>query len=256
MRPTASGDSQTGQRERNEDRFGIAPDRGLFVVADGMGGYFGGEVASRLAVETIDDCFLERSPTTPAQDLMDIAFREANEEVRCARVDELEDMGSTLSALAITAREAVIGHVGDSRVYMLRRGELRRITRDHTVIESLKAVGIAGPSLQDVFGHMITKAIGVQEELAPDLIAIEIEAGDRFLLCTDGLTDVVDDEAIAEILGSGSASSACSRLTMEALRRGTKDNVTALVVDIDRDSSEPAHATPHGARDAPSTPAP
>lgn len=255
MRPLAFADSQTGQRERNEDSFGIATDLGLFVVADGMGGYCGGEVASRLAVQTVDDCFFERNGATPAQDLMDVAFREANEEVRCARVDELEDMGSTLSAVAITAREAVIGHVGDSRVYLLRGGTLRRITRDHTVIESLRAVGITGSCIHNAFSHMITRAIGVAAEPEPDLVRVEIEAGDRFLLCTDGLTDVVDDETIAELLGAEAAPTACSRLVEEALRRGTRDNVTALVVDLVPESSDPAHALRIGPRESPATPA-
>jgi PPM family protein phosphatase len=254
MRPQAFGDSRTGQREQNEDSFGIETDLGLFVVADGMGGYSGGEVASRLAVQTIDDCFFENRDATPTRDLMDIAFREANEEVRCARVDDLEDMGSTLSALAITAREAVIGHVGDSRVYLLRRGELRRITHDHTVIENLTAVGITGACIHNAFSHMITRAIGVSAEPDADVIRLEVQPSDRFLLCTDGLTDVVDDETIAKLLGAGPPRSASARLAEEALRRGTRDNVTALVVDVLPESSDPVLAIPRGPEDSPASP--
>jgi serine/threonine protein phosphatase PrpC len=255
MRVRAWCDSRIGGREKNEDCYGIADDLGLFVVADGMGGYVGGEVASRLAVRTIDDCFHELADGVgpSAWERMDLAFRQANEEVRCARIDDLEEMGSTLSALVIGEREAVIGHLGDSRVYLLRRGELRRITSDHTVVESLKAAGVTSAGIHSAFSHMITKAIGVNQETEADLHCIEIEAGDRFLLCTDGLTDVVDDEVIAEILASGPAWAACRELTEEALRRGAADNVTALVVEVKaeghdsltpRSSNDPAHSAP------------
>jgi PPM family protein phosphatase len=244
MRLIAFAESRVGAREQNEDSFAIVGDLGLFVVADGMGGYQGGEVASNLAVRTVDGKFHERTAADarPARDLMGEAFREANVEVRSARSDDLDHMGTTLSALAITGRQAVIGHIGDSRVYLLRWGELRRITCDHTMVESLKAVGVTNTSIYGIFSHVITRAIGIAEEPNTDLSCVEVEVGDRFLLCTDGLTDVLDDATIGRTMTALPPWESCEALVEEALRRGARDNVTALVVEVKPEPSDAARA--------------
>jgi serine/threonine protein phosphatase PrpC len=235
MELVAFADSRVGNREKNEDAVGIVRESGLFVVADGMGGYQGGEIASRLAVDIVGGCFralaVDASPLD-AMVQMDAAFRRANEDVRAEQTGDLASMGATLTALVIRGREAVIGHVGDSRVYRFRGSALQRITRDHTFVESLKDAGVYSAGIHRCFSHVLTRAVGTAEDCTPDLHMEELEAGDRFLLCTDGVTDVVDDETIAAVLASEPASESCRTLVAEALRRGSPDNVTALVVEV------------------------
>ena len=232
-------ETHIGRRAHNEDWYGISEDVGLFVVADGMGGYDGGEVASRIAVTAVDAFYRDADlgASSETDDLflkksrMDTAFRLANLEVRRHRHGRFSKMGSTLSAMLIEEDRALIGHVGDSRVYRFRRGRLRQLTADHSLVMALKNAGMSDVIVSRL-GHIITRAIGVHESTAPDIVIERVLPGDRFLLCTDGLTDVVQDEVIEAVMRDVPVCDVCSTLVREALKRGGDDNITALLVEV------------------------
>jgi serine/threonine protein phosphatase PrpC len=231
----AYADTHTGGRSSNEDWYRLDAALGLFVVADGMGGTAGGARASRLAADAVDTFY--RDPPDDAPDpatgcCMGEAFRRANEAVRRHRVGALAKMGSTLTALAIRDGRATIGHVGDSRAYRLRAGRLERLTADHSLVAALESAGITSLVIHSRFGHVVTRAIGLAESAFPDIVYERVEVGDRFVLCTDGLTGSLEDERIERVVGTLPASEAATALVEEALRRGAEDNVTALVVEV------------------------
>jgi serine/threonine protein phosphatase PrpC len=234
----AFAETHIGQRAQNEDWYGVSEDVGLFVVADGMGGYRGGEVASRIAVSAVDGFYrdLARRPFEEFDDgllkrsRMDAAFRLANLEVRRHRRGVLAKMGSTLSALIVRGRRALIGHVGDSRVYRFRQGQLERLTADHSLVAAMQHAGVSKMMVSRL-GHIITRAIGINDTTLPDVLSEEVEHGDKFLLCTDGLTDMVSDDRISEMILDVPVADVCSELVREALRRGGDDNITALFVE-------------------------
>jgi PPM family protein phosphatase len=234
MISVAFADTHVGQRPNNEDWYRVCPNLGLYVVADGMGGYAGGELASRIAVGALDWFYRDGDTDEEllADNRMGQAFRLANVEVRRQRQGALAKMGSTLSALVVRNGRALIGHVGDSRVYRCRAGRLEQLTSDHSLIASMKAAGLSNMLISSRFGHIITRAIGVSDDTDPDIITETALPGDRFLLCTDGLTDVLDDETIGALLCSNPAAEAATALVEEALRCGGEDNITAVVVEI------------------------
>ncbi|MEO0322123.1 MAG: protein phosphatase 2C domain-containing protein [Myxococcota bacterium] len=241
----AAAESITGRRENNEDSFSSRDDLGLFVVADGMGGHEGGEVASRVAVETLVNFFgrmdteatpaKERSGTALAEERMALATRMAHAEVTRLATGPLADMGTTLVALwKLGDGQALVAHLGDSRVYRLRGSELVRLTRDHSFLAELDAAGAGSlvGQLPGAFSAMVTRCISARMDATPETTLIEVRPGDTFLLCTDGLTDVVDDDDIAAVLlGSASAADAAAELVDVAYEAGSLDNITALVVD-------------------------
>jgi serine/threonine protein phosphatase PrpC len=227
-----------GRRDRNEDCHLAKPDLGLYVVADGMGGHDGGEVASHLAVDIVHDFFeraAERAIASPhaAEDMMEMAFRLAHREVARERVGPLSEMGTTLAAVFLHGAHATIAHVGDSRVYRLRDGRLDRLTRDHSLYAEIEAAGVtvAIPAAR-AFGHVITRAIGVPGNADPEISTVEVEPGDSFLLCTDGLTDTVDDDRIATILRELTPELAASALIGEAWINDSSDNITVVVAQV------------------------
>jgi PPM family protein phosphatase len=244
--------TEAGRRPCNEDRCGIEATVGLFAVADGMGGYEGGEVASQLAVDALRGVYLEVAGK-PDDDvdgallqrgLMSTAFGRANSAVRGRRQGKLSRMGCTLSALVIRGDRALVGHMGDSRVYRLREGSarLQQLTADHSLVAKMRAMGVESAIMEARFGHIITRAIGVSEVSRPDIFNEAVEPGDRYLLCTDGLTDVVCDARIESVLRDSSADAVCSILIREALRGGSEDNVTALLVEVSADPPDPDRA--------------
>ena len=233
--------SFTGRRPQNEDACHVDAPRGLYIVADGMGGHAGGEVASRLAVDTLRG-FFERSTRVEIdaevecgieETRMDMAFRLAHREVHRQRHGTLADMGTTLVAMLLRGDRALIAHVGDSRIYRLRGGELTQLTRDHSVCAELKAAGVELTAKTRAFSHVITRAIGMDGQADPDIRTVHAVSGDLFLLCTDGLTDCVPDDRIASILGRVDGDLAAVALTAEAYARGSRDNITAVVVRVD-----------------------
>ncbi len=210
-----------------------------FAVADGIGGHVSGEVASRLAISLLIEYALQTPDWILGRDeqllakIMDRAaqrIRAVNEAVVAHGQGQegLWRMGTTLS-LALTMRDdLIVAHVGDSRVYLFRSGELLRLTRDHTVGQ--ERADKNSPDA-DRFRHILTRAIGLpQTGGEPDVYRYKLADGDRLLLCTDGLTDLVDDETIARELARGTPSgTACESLVELALERGGKDNVTVVL---------------------------
>lgn len=243
MRFVAGAATDVGRvREENEDSFLVDDHLDLFAVADGMGGHRAGEVASATALEALRASVAGGEP-------MDDAIRKANEAVleKAAGDDDLTGMGTTLTAVVSRpAREIVVGHVGDSRAYVLRDGELSQLTADHSLVEELVRDGRLTPEQAAVHPQraIITRALGIEPDINVDLYERALETGDRVLLCSDGLTNMVRSDEIATILRREShPARAAERLVDAANEAGGDDNVTAVVLDVvDADASEPAVA--------------
>jgi PPM family protein phosphatase len=248
MPTTSFAHSIAGRRGNNEDSFFVAPELGLYLLADGMGGYHGGEVASRLAVSTIGEFFRlnaeDRNITwpesgdrkrTPTENMVLVAVRMANRAVMEARTGEHHNMGTTLALLVLGMHQAVLAHVGDSRIYCLNRGGLTQLTRDHSLYEHLLASGAADLPSREEFGYsnVIMRAIGLKDGNEPDIMTVSVKPGDTFLLCSDGLSGVLGNEILEDRLRAETPELACRGLIQEAYDQGSRDNITAIVVRAD-----------------------
>ena len=219
-------------RQNNEDS--LYPDRSgesdgpaVLMVADGMGGHVAGEVASRLAINAA------ASSTLDPGDRVAAANRAIREEV--ARQPDLQGMGTTLTLVELTPEgTARFGHVGDSRAYLLREGELRQLTDDHTVAAEYVALGQL--SVEEATGHpqshMLTRCLGLTRFVNVDEFDLELEAGDRLLLCSDGLNLMVAPDGIVENLSGGTADEAAWKLVEVANKAGGHDNTSVIVIDV------------------------
>jgi serine/threonine protein phosphatase PrpC len=227
-------------RANNEDALlvGEGRDETLFVVADGIGGFEAGEVASRIAVDVLRELEADAS--------FDVAIREANRRILAVgRGDErLSGMGTTIVAVRFggTREEPVaeIAHVGDSRAYLLRGGSMRPLTEDHSLVAELVRSGdlTRDQAAEHPQKNLITRALGAEEEVEVDTVVLPVEAGDRLLLCSDGLTDMVPEANIREILANspGDPEKPARDLVSAALDAGGSDNVTVVVVDVRQES--------------------
>lgn len=235
--------SVAGRRASNEDAICARPELGLFVVADGLGGYEGGEVASAIAVDAIYELVLrtaaEADVTWPynvdPQRSVDeneiiVATRLANERIAARRTGVLQQMGSTVAVLRLSGDHAVIGHVGDSRVYRLRAGRLDQLTVDHSVLAQLIAAGTPVDPASFRWRHVVTRALGTTSG-EPDVQLDHVRSGDVFLLCSDGLSEVLAPERIAALLDAP-AERACRTLVDAAYAEGSRDNISAIVVRV------------------------
>jgi len=234
--------SIAGRRPNNEDAICANPELGLFVVADGMGGYEGGEVASALAVDAIHTMVrrtagpvdvtwpygLDPARTLAENELL-TATRLAGDQIAVRRRGPLCEMGSTVVVLRLADDQAVIAHVGDSRVYRLRGGGLTQLTTDHSLLAELAATGVV-PAPDFAWRHVVTRALGISAS-APDVQCLPTAAGDVFLLCSDGLSEVLDPAHIAQLLAA-SAETACRALVEAAYAAGSRDNISAVVVRV------------------------
>lgn len=217
-------------REANEDSLLRDDDARLFVVADGMGGHRAGEVASTTAVQAL------REHLADGHDLS-VAVEAANASVFGKSRDDpdMRGMGTTLTAMRIEEGTAFIGHVGDSRAYLLRDGQLTQVTEDHSLVEELVREGRLTPEEAAVHPQrsVITRAIGVDEDVDVATYEIELRDDDRVLLCSDGLTSMIRDDAIRSILETESDPQvAADRLVTAANEAGGEDNITVLIVDV------------------------
>jgi len=227
--------SDTGrQRSANEDSFFVRPP--IFVVADGMGGAQAGEVASKAAADAFDVDL----PEGPPERVLGETIRAANRRIHeLARDDPSRaGMGTTLTAAIVdaAAEEVAVGHVGDSRAYRLRGGKLEQLTRDHSLVEEMRRKGqITDAQAEDhPQRSIITRALGPEPEVEPDLQTVPATPGDVFLICSDGLTTMLGEEQIAELLaGADSLDAAVRDLVDEANRAGGRDNITALAFRLD-----------------------
>ncbi|UJR87337.1 Serine/threonine phosphatase PrpC, regulation of stationary phase (plasmid) [Sandaracinus amylolyticus] len=239
----SSSATHPGRRRTNEDACCADDASGLFVVADGLGGYDGGEIASRIVVETLSEQLADHAPirarTHPLDDAafaclqLDHAIRVAHRRICARQSGRIAEMGSTVAALLLGRTYVVIAHVGDSRVYRWRNGRIERMTRDHTFAESgagslpLAANGGVPPS-----PHMLTRALGVDGQSVADGRVEMIEPGDRYLILSDGVLDVLTDEAIEDRARREPIAVLAAALVNASLAAGTRDNVTAVCVEL------------------------
>jgi protein phosphatase len=225
-------------REKNEDSMLLEPAYGLYVVCDGMGGHVGGQVASQLAVATISEVVRTKNPTpSPDEDLLVTSIRCANEAVysRARAEPALHNMGTTVVALRGEGNYMHVCHVGDSRIYRMRQGNFEQITRDHSLVNLYEE----NPELAIRFGppnsNVIVRAVGLRDTVEVDHRKISLEPGDVFLLCCDGLTDMVDDWMLKEMLldgAGGSLDECCDTMVRAALSNGGVDNTTVVLVRV------------------------
>jgi protein phosphatase len=235
-------------RTNNEDNFGYDLRHGIFVVCDGMGGHAGGETASRLAVQTVereligarlrsDDPFSSSAPLpeTPLAGALHEAIEGACAAVfRTSRANpELQGMGTTCIALLLHGDNAILGHVGDSRAYAMRDGEVMQLTEDHSLVNEQVRAGLLthDEARHSRLKNIITRSVGFEEDVLVDLLGFETALGDRYLLCSDGLSNLVDNEEIGnQLLRHEDPEPTCRALIELANARGGDDNVTVVVI--------------------------
>jgi PPM family protein phosphatase len=234
-RVLAAGDSSAGQvRAANQDSFfvGLTAQGALALVADGMGGHASGELASRRARDTLVQA-LGRAQKHPPLALAR-AVQGANLAIfdAAAARPEHQGMGTTLTALLLDDHLALIGHVGDSRAYLVRGGEIRQLTRDHSWVADRVRQGLLSEreAKQHGWRNVITNALGTEAQVRLELSALSVQAGDRLLLCSDGLTLLLPDALISQIVQHAPPEEAVAELLRRADERGSPDNVTAALL--------------------------
>src|SRR5580658_3963189 len=254
MRAIAAGQSDVGlQREHNEDSFVVLKEYDLYVVADGMGGHRAGDVASKLATETISEFFKSTANddvTWPfhfdtnlseEENRLLTGIRVANRQIfeRSTRSREYQGMGTTVVGAMFSPKKQrmYIGHVGDSRCYRVREGAIAQLTRDHSLINDYL---LAMPDLTDeqkseLPKNVITRALGMQDQVVVDLQHDDPKQGDVYVLCSDGLSGMASDDDIRQIVtGTQDIREACLRLIQRANERGGEDNITAVLIKIEK----------------------
>jgi serine/threonine protein phosphatase PrpC len=228
-------------RQGNEDNFFAEADerRGVFVVADGMGGHAAGEVASEMAVQIVSRHLLPLASSRQkgAGDAVAQALKDANRAIydrMLAEVDK-QGMGTTASVLVLSDAGYLIGQIGDSRVYLLRDGALSQITKDHSYVQEQVDAGLLTPeqARYHPYSNVITRCVGASEEVEADVYSGEIRVGDVFLVASDGLTGMVDDRRLQQLLLARSGPGRIvDSLIAEANGRGGLDNITAIVIQV------------------------
>ena len=251
----AAGSDVGRVRKGNEDSFFADANeyRGLFMVADGMGGHAAGEVASQMAVEvvSVDLEKLNDLESADALEMVSLALRHANRAVfeRSAAERDKMGMGSTASVLVLGDERFIIGHLGDSRIYLFRDGELRQITHDHSVVQEQIDAGLItrDGAKNHKQSNVITRCVGMGWDVEPDITDGDVRQGDVFLLASDGLTGMVDDWRLQQLLGSRVAPERMvDAMISEANAHGGVDNITVVVVRVHSSSAMTtgAHPTP------------
>jgi protein phosphatase len=238
-------------RSGNEDNFAVnaGGDRGLFVVADGMGGHAAGEVASEMAVQIIElelASIKDLEEKASADRVME-ALRKANRNIHDRTITEVDKqgMGTTASVLLVNNNRYLIGQVGDSRVYLLRDGALKQLTKDHSYVQEQVDAGFLTPeqARYHPYSNVITRCVGASPEVQPDVYSGDVRVGDLFLVASDGLTGMVDDRRLQILLMSrAEPERKVHALISEANGRGGLDNITAIVIQIAPDDDGSATA--------------
>ena len=239
MEISVSGNTHTGMiRNNNEDAYGIFPDLNFYIVADGLGGHAGGEVASRLAVDIIGSEIAGASTTLEVREIMQRAIQAANSIIQMNAEEDsrLHGMGTTVVVVAVSENKAAVAHVGDSRAYLIRKDIITQITKDHTVVEEYIRIGIMTP--KDALYHpsrrILSRAVGTEGVAYADLESIRIQTGDVLLLCTDGLTNMLSDKEILQAVSELRPDSEriTSRLIELANNHGGIDNITVITLCV------------------------
>ena len=245
MKPAAFGLTDVGRRrEKNEDAFVVDPALGLYAVADGMGGHAAGEIASTLAVTTLEESVRgggwrpDSASEGDAARALEAAILDANRRIcdSIQRHDEHRGMGTTLVALLALPGKAVLAHVGDSRAYLVRRGSLSRLTSDHSWVNEQVKLGLLtdDDAQRHPMRNIVTRALGSRPDVAMDLVVESLVPGDVFVLCSDGLNTMLSDAEIRALVEKhrGQPDAACRALVSAANARGGEDNVTVVVIEV------------------------
>jgi serine/threonine protein phosphatase PrpC len=253
MRAVAAGLTDVGlQRDHNEDSFAILQDHELYIVADGMGGHRAGDVASKLATEAIVDFFRATaaedftwpfhfdSRMSEEENRLLTGIKIANRQIveRSSRQRECHGMGTTVVGALFSGKKGkmYLGHVGDSRAYRVRGGEIRQMTRDHSLVNDylLAMPELTEEQKSELPKNVITRALGMQEHVSVDLQGDDASVGDCYVLCSDGLSGMIEDAEILEIVSqSANIEDACRKLIALANEHGGEDNITAVLVKIE-----------------------
>jgi protein phosphatase len=240
------------RRKENEDFFCAGPELGLYIVADGMGGHAAGEVASRMAVEVIETFIRDTKDADPNQtwpfpydpslsldgNRLKAAFRLANRRIaKAMETDEaLKGMATTVAAVLAGSGPPVVAHVGDSRVYLFRDGELRQVTQDHSWVNEQVRAGVLSDAdaRRHPWRNVVTRALSGGEDPEVDIAELELREGDRLLICSDGLSGVVTPERLKEIVGrNDDLDITCRALIDAANEAGGPDNITVAMLRVD-----------------------
>jgi len=236
MSLAAHGVTHQGRRTTNEDAFLVDTNRGLFIVADGMGGHNAGEVASSLAVKAIGDFLADGTPAS--LNVLDEALRLANDHILTVAGEKPDytGMGTTVAAVYLREGVAVFAHAGDSRVYLLHKGHITQLTRDDSwVAAAMNGMSDDAHELeQHPMRHVLTKVVGLRPELQPSVAECPFVTGDVMLLCSDGVHGAVSEQKLGQLLTSRNPVAAVAESVLrEALAHGATDNVTAVVIRRD-----------------------
>ena len=251
MQLTASGITDVGlKREGNEDSFSTEDSLGLYIVADGMGGHLAGEVASRISVEMINKCYRkwieedasvdeiygepDNSLTLEGNYILS-SIRLANRVIYEMAIEnkKYHGMGTTVVILLVTPTVIIAANVGDSRIYLVRDGILEGLSKDHTIVAEQVEMGMMSKEEAETspLKHILTRNLGSAETVEPDIFEIEPSYNDRFILCSDGLTDLVkDDEILAMTKNERTPNELCRKFLDKVLKRGAHDNTTIVSV--------------------------
>lgn len=212
-------------------------DLGLFVVADGMGGHMGGEVASQMAIDTVREVFSQAPSSLQPKEKIDLAYREACKRIyQRSHVEEpqLKGMGTTMVLLLITPQRVYFANVGDSRAYLYRRPYLWQLTEDHSLMNDQLRSGLLKESQVAHFSmkNVITRSVGFEVDVTVDILERERISGDQYILCSDGLSGLVSDPRISEICLENEVENRVPKLIQQALANGGDDNVTVILVNL------------------------
>lgn len=234
----AAGTDRGRKRPTNQDAFGYSLEHGVFVVCDGMGGAAAGEIASSLAIDEMMRLLANGSPTAPTVDIATDAIAQANQLIysRSQSNTHLCGMGTTLVALIADEKHIRILNIGDSRCYSLRKGRLAQVTLDHSLVEEQLRLGrmTKSEALRSPLKNVITRALGTQSQVTPDVFELNAETGDLFLLCSDGLTRELTDPQIEAILQANlPLEETCTQLIKAANKAGGHDNITCLLIRVE-----------------------
>lgn len=250
MEISGFGASDIGcRRERNEDSYLINSNHNLYVVADGMGGHLGGEYASKLATATLEEVISDLSidPDITLQSDMEVrpgdykGYLKYSISVASMRIYEksandpsLHGMGTTIVALMFAEGKAYYANVGDSRCYLVRAGKIKQLTEDHSLVGEQLRAGVIKPA--EVKNHklknIITRSVGFQEDVDVDVNVKPVKVGDKFVLCSDGLSNMVPNEDMVAVVSELSPKDACNQLIELANKNGGDDNITVVVAEI------------------------
>lgn len=236
----AFGDTHTGKvRSHNEDAYGMYPDLSLFILADGLGGHAGGEVASRLAVEVLKDKITSNyNILREVRSNIINAIKNANTRIilEASKDDSLHDMGTTIVVVKVENDKAIVAHVGDSRAYLVREDKITQITKDHTVAEEYIRAGLLTPeeAVYSPYKSVISRALGISNNAGVEISDVQLRSGDTLLLCTDGLTNMLQDRdilsAVMELVPS--PEKITERLINQANKNGGIDNITVIAICV------------------------